>query len=143
MSDRIFGITALLLAAVMTWGASVIQESFIQDPLGPKAFPWVIAAVLAITGITMMLKPDDEPEWPARTKFLRIVWSVTAMVLYAEVLPIVGFVITTAAVAAFLSWQLGATLRQAAMAGALISGGIFVVFHLVLGLSLARGPLGF
>jgi len=143
MSDRLFGLAALLLAGLMTWGASVIEESFIQDPLGPKAFPWVIAAVLAITGIAMMLKPDDEPEWPARAKLLRIVWSVTAMVLYAELLPIVGFVVTTAAIAAFLSWQLGATVRQAAMGGVAISGGIYLVFHVVLGLSLARGPLGF
>lgn len=143
MTDRLFGLAALLLAGLMTWGASVIEESFIQDPLGPKAFPWVIAVVLAITGIVMILKPDDEPEWPARAKFLRIVWSVVCLVLYAELLPVVGFVVTTAAAAAFLSWQLGATIRQAALGGAVISGGIYVVFHLVLGLSLARGPLGF
>ena len=143
MTDRLFGLAALLLAGLMTWGASVIEESFIQDPLGPKAFPWVIAVVLAITGLFMIIKPDDDPEWPTRQKFLRIIWSVVAMVLYAELLPIVGFVVTTAAVAAFLAWQLGATLLQAAMGGVVISGGIYVVFHLVLGLSLARGPLGF
>lgn len=143
MTDRLFGLAALLLAGLMTWGASVIEESFIQDPLGPKAFPWVIAVVLAITGLFMIIKPDDDPEWPTRQKFLRIIWSVVAMVLYAELLPIIGFVVTTAAVAAFLAWQLGATLLQAAMGGVVISGGIYVVFHLVLGLSLARGPLGF
>ncbi len=143
MTDRLFGLAALLLAGLMTWGASVIEESFIQDPLGPKAFPWVIAVVLAITGLFMIIKPDDDPEWPTRQKFLRIIWSVVAMVLYAELLPIVGFVVTTAAVAAFLAWQLGATLLQAAVGGVVISGGIYVVFHLVLGLSLARGPLGF
>ena len=143
MTDRLFGLAALLLAGLMTWGASVIEESFIQDPLGPKAFPWVIAVVLAITGLFMIVKPDDDPEWPTRQKFLRIIWSVVAMVLYAELLPIVGFVVTTAAVAAFLAWQLGATLLQAAVGGVGISGGIYVVFHLVLGLSLARGPLGF
>ena len=143
MTDRLFGLAALLLAGLMTWGASVIEESFIQDPLGPKAFPWVIAVVLAITGLFMIVKPDDDPDWPTRQKFLRIIWSVVAMVLYAELLPIVGFVVTTAAVAAFLAWQLGATLLQAAVGGVVISGGIYVVFHLVLGLSLARGPLGF
>ena len=143
MTDRLFGLAALLLAGLMTWGASVIEESFIQDPLGPKAFPWVIAVVLAITGLFMIVKPDDDPEWPTRQKFLRIIWSVVAMVLYAELLPIVGFVVTTAAVAAFLAWQLGANLLQAAVGGVVISGGIYVVFHLVLGLSLARGTLGF
>nr|MBP6720116.1 tripartite tricarboxylate transporter TctB family protein [Rhodoferax sp.] len=126
MTDRLFGLAALLLAGLMTWGASVIEESFIQDPLGPKAFPWVIAVVLAITGLFMIVKPDDDPEWPTRQKFLRIIWSVVAMVLYAELLPIVGFVVTPAAVAAFLAWQLGANLLQAAVGGVVISGGIYV-----------------
>jgi hypothetical protein len=47
MSDRIFGFVCLSLAAFMVWGASIIEESFIQDPLGPKAFPILIALVLA------------------------------------------------------------------------------------------------
>lgn len=143
MSDRIFGLASLCLAALMAWGASVIEESFIQDPLGPQAFPLVIAAVLALTGIAMLLKPDPEPEWPQRAKLLRLVFAVAALVLYAELLPIIGFVISTAIVAAYLSWQLGASKRQAGIGGVSISVGIYVIFHLVLGLSLARGPLGF
>lgn len=143
MSDRIFGIAALCLAALMAWGASVIEESFIQDPLGPKAFPLVIAIVLAVTGLVMLLKPDAEPDWPRRAGFLRLLWAVAALILYAQLLPVVGFVLCTAGTASFLSWQLGATWRQAAISGVSISMGIYVIFHLVLGLSLARGPLGF
>jgi putative tricarboxylic transport membrane protein len=143
MSDRIFGSVCLALAAFMAWGASVIEESFIQDPLGPKAFPLIIALVLALCGIAMWLAPDDEPRWPQGRKLIEIIWAVAVMVLYAQLLPVIGFVFATAAAAAFLSWQLGATIRQAATAGLLISLGIYAVFHLVLGLSLARGPLGF
>ena len=56
---------------------------------------------------------------------------------------LLGFVIATAFAAAFLSWRLGAGIIQAVIAGVAISVGIYVVFHLALGLSLARGPLGF
>lgn len=143
MSDRIFGSICLALAAFMAWGASIIEESFIQDPLGPKAFPVVIALVLAVCGIAMWLNPDDEPKWPQGRKLLEIIWAVAILVLYAQLLPVIGFVFATAGAAAFLSWQLGATVKQAATAGVLISVGIYIVFHLVLGLSLARGPLGF
>ncbi len=143
MSDRIFGMAALCLAALMAWGASVIEQSFIQDPLGPKAFPLIIAAVLAITGIIMMLKPDAEPDWPKRAGWLRLAGAIVALFLYAQLLPVAGFVLCTTVVAAFLSRQLGATWRQASIGGATIAIGIYVVFHLVLGLSLARGPLGF
>ena len=46
MSDRIFGGIGLLLAAFYIWQATLIQDSFISDPLGPKAFPIIIGVVL-------------------------------------------------------------------------------------------------
>jgi putative tricarboxylic transport membrane protein len=64
-------------------------------------------------------------------------------VLYAYALPVIGFVIATALAAAFLSWRLGTPVLRAVVAGIAISVGIYVVFHLILGLSLAKGPLGF
>jgi putative tricarboxylic transport membrane protein len=143
MSDRIFGSICIALAAFMAWGASVIEESFIQDPLGPKAFPIVIAIVLVACGVAIWLKPDAQPQWPRARKLIELLWAISAMVIYAQALPVVGFVIATAAAAGFLSWQLGAQVKEAAVAGVLIAVGIYAVFHLVLGLSLARGPLGF
>ncbi len=143
MSDRIFGFVCLSLAAFMVWGASIIEESFIQDPLGPKAFPILIALVLALCGIAMWLKPDQSPQWPGTRKLLELLWAVAVLVIYAQALPVVGFVFATAIAASFLSWQLGATIQQASIAGVLISFSIYAIFHLVLGLSLARGPFGF
>jgi hypothetical protein len=39
MSDRIFGSATIVLSLLMMWATGLIEESFIQDPLGPKAFP--------------------------------------------------------------------------------------------------------
>ena len=143
MSDRIFASICLTLAALMAWGATIIEESFIQDPLGPKAFPLVIALVLAACGVAMLLRPDDDPVWPGRRKQIQLLWTVGAMILYVQFLPVAGFLIATLFGAAFLSWQLGASIKQAAWGGLGISGGIYVVFKIILGLSLARGPCGF
>ena len=52
-------------------------------------------------------------------------------------------VIATAFASAYLTWRLGSTLVQSAIIGVSTALGIYVIFHLVLGLSLARGPLGF
>ena len=65
------------------------------------------------------------------------------MILYAELLPEVGFVIATFFAAAYLTWRLGSGLLASLATGLGTSLGIYVIFHLVLGLSLARGPLGF
>ena len=143
LSDRVMGAWVILTAAVMAWGAELIQESFIQDPLGPKAFPWLIAAVMALAGAYMVLRPDASPTWPSARKLGEMLFSVGVMVAYALWLPELGFVVSTALVAAFLSWRLGSTLRQSAIAGVLLSVGIYLVFHSILGLTLARGPWGF
>ncbi len=143
MSDRIFGGLGVLLAGFYIWQATLIQESFIQDPIGPKTFPIIIGALLGISGLVMVLQPDGDPVWPSAGRFFEIVMATAVMVAYAMVLAHVGFVIATAVAAAYLAWRLGASILGAIVSGISISVGIYVIFHLVLGLSLARGPLGF
>jgi putative tricarboxylic transport membrane protein len=65
------------------------------------------------------------------------------MVAYTYALPAVGFVVSTTAAAGLLSWRLGAKPLRAVIAGVSIAVGIFVVFRLILKLSLAVGPWGF
>ncbi|WP_376873887.1 tripartite tricarboxylate transporter TctB family protein [Albirhodobacter sp. R86504] len=143
MSDRIFGVIGLLLAIGFAWAALIIEESFLSDSVGPKAFPLIIATVLGISSLVIALKPDAEPAWPPLMRLVEIGAAVVALMLYASVLPSFGFVISTALAASYLTWRLGTAPLQAVLVGVLTSVGIYVVFHLVLGLSLAKGPLGF
>jgi len=143
MSDRIFGVIGLLLAAFYAWQATLIQESFIQDPVGPKAFPILIAAVLAVSSLVFVMKPDPAPDWPAAGRLFEIAVSVAVMIAYSLALPEAGFVVSTAVAAAFLSWRLGAQPVFALIAGVAIAVGIYAIFHLILGLSLSEGPWGF
>lgn len=142
MSDRILGGVGLLLAAFYIWRATLIEESFMTDPVGPKTFPIIIGIVLALASLAMILRPDAEPDWPQFSKIFEIGLSVAVMVAYTYFLPLAGFVIATVFAAGFLSWRLGAKPISAVAAGFCISFGIYGVFHLALGLSLARGPLG-
>ncbi|SFE88310.1 putative tricarboxylic transport membrane protein [Sulfitobacter brevis] len=143
MSDRIFGVFGVLLAIGFAIAASLIKESFLSDAVGPKAFPYIIAAVLGLSSAVIALRPDPEPIWPPLGQLIEILAAAVVMILYAQLLPVAGFVIATAFAAAYLSWRLGSSILGACMTGVGTSVGIYVVFHLVLGLSLARGPLGF
>ncbi|WP_321338916.1 tripartite tricarboxylate transporter TctB family protein [uncultured Cohaesibacter sp.] len=143
MSDRIFGAVGLLLAALFAYSSMIIEESFLSDAVGPKAFPLIIAAILAISSLTIIFKPDVAPKWPTLPRFIELVAAIVVMVLYAEFLPIVGFVIATAVASTYLTWRLGTSVIQSFVVGISISVGIYVIFHLLFGLSLAKGPLGF
>ncbi|MEM9630234.1 tripartite tricarboxylate transporter TctB family protein [Roseibium sp. SCP14] len=143
MSDRIFGVVGLLLALGYAWAALVIEESFLSDAVGPKAFPLIIATVLGLSSLVIIIKPDKAPEWPSFMRFMEVGAAIVVMILYAIYLPEIGFVIATALAATYLTWRLGTRPLSSVVSGCLTSVGIYAVFHLVLGLSLAKGPLGF
>ena len=143
MSDRIFGAVGLLLAIGFALAALNIEESFLSDAVGPSGFPLIIAVVLGLSSIFIAVKPDAAPHWPSLGRLVELLAAVVMMILYAELLPVVGFVIATAFAAGYLSWRLGSGLVSVLLTGIGTSLGIYVIFHLIFGLSLARGPLGF
>ena len=143
MSDRIFGGIGLVIAIFFAWQASIIQESFLTDAVGPKVFPYIIAAVMGISSVYFLLKPDPEPHWPRAGRLADIGLAVLVLAAYAELLPVAGFVTATAIAAAYLTWRLGSRPVESLIIGIGTSVGIYIIFHLVLGLSLARGPFGF
>lgn len=143
MSDRIFGGVGLALAIFYIWAASTIKLTFMVDLVGPRTFPYIIGAGLALTSIYMMFRPDDEPDWPSLGGVMEILAATVVMMLYARFLPEIGFIVSTALATAYLTWRLGTLPLWSLVVGVSTSVGIYVVFHLILGLSLAKGPLGF
>ena len=143
MSDRIFGGLGVALAAFFIWQAQLVELSFISDPVGPRTFPTIIGALLGLSSLVILVRPDAVAHWPPAGRLLEIGMAVAVMVAYAMLLPELGFIIATSAAATFLTWRLGTAPLWSFVVGALTSLGIFAIFDLILGLSLARGPLGF
>ena len=143
MSDRILGGIGLLLAAFYIWQAQLIQLSFISDPVGPRTFPTIIGTLLALSSLAILIRPDADPHWPAFGRLAEIAASVAVLTAYAIFLPDLGFLIATTLAAAYLGWRLGTAPFWAFVTGLATAVGIYVVFNLILGLSLAKGPFGF
>jgi putative tricarboxylic transport membrane protein len=143
MTDRIFGLFGLALAAFYFWATSIIPDSFMIDVVGPRAFPYIVGTVLTLCSVYILVRPDAEPDWPNLTNLIEIIFATAVMFLYGWALSKVGFVIATVFATAYLSWRLGTKPVGSLITGVATSAGIYVVFHLILGLSLAKGPLGF
>jgi len=143
MSDRLFGGIMLVVALAFIAGATQIEAALIFDSLGPRMFPIIIGVLLAIASAYLVVRPDPEPDWPAARRVVEIVLALVLMLAYAFLLVPLGFVLATALASGLLSWRLGAQPMIAVLSGIGIAVGIYVVFHLILGLSLARGPWGF
>jgi putative tricarboxylic transport membrane protein len=143
MSDRIFAISGLVLAIVLIFGAVVVEDSFIQDPLGPRAFPYIVAALMVVSSLGMILRPDPDPRWPGGRKLLEMSLIIAAMLLYVAALPVVGYLMSSAGLCLILIRRLGGNRKQALIGGFLTALITFVVFAYGLQLSIARGPWGF
>ena len=142
MGDRTLGAIGLVLSLFYIWQATQIQLSFISDPVGPRTFPIIICVLMAIASVVMIVMPDPTPHWPPLRGMIEIGLAVVVMFIYASLLPTLGFLIATALAATFLTWRLGTPPLQSVLIGVAISIGIYIVFKLILGLSLAEGLLG-
>jgi len=133
----------VLIAAGVACGveAMTFNVAFLTDPVGPKALPLLVSAILIGAGIHATARPASDGTWIGSSAFPRVGSAVAAFLLYAVALPWVGFFLSTTAVVSTLSRLFGATLRQAVPAAAALSGVLWLIFVLGLGLPLPIGDL--
>ena len=139
-SDRVFGLVVILGALAYIASAYQLQTSFLSDPMGSKTFPYILGGVGAICGLYMMLRPDEETDWPGPVVLLKLALATVVMIAYAYALKPLGFVIPTALAAGILSYQIGGKTVFAILAGIGLSVGLFVIFKYGLGLGLVAVP---
>ena len=140
MSDRLFGLLFLALALGFIASASVIQTSFLADPVGPRLFPYIIGGVVAISALVMIAMPDEDPVWPPFSTWLRLLFALIVLVAYAYALRPLGFLIPTAIAAGILSYQINPRPVGAVLIGIGLSILLFAVFKYGLGLGLFAVP---
>lgn len=142
LSDRIFGLAVILVALVYIASAMQIQVSFLTDPVGSKAFPIGVASVAIICAVVMIMRPDEEPQWPELWTVFSILVSVALLIGYSYALKPLGFIIPTAIVSGALSYQISPKPKFAVLAGLGLSLGLFVLFKFILDLGLIGFPKG-
>jgi len=141
-SDRLFGLVVLMTALAYIASATQIQTSFLQDPVGPKAFPMLVGAVAAISALVMIIKPDPSPQWPGLKTFGALLIALCVLVAYAYALKPFGFLLPTAVTASILSYQISPRAIPAVLTGTGLSIGLFVLFKYALKLGLVPFPKG-
>lgn len=140
MSDRLFGVVALLASVAYFMAASNIPTGFLVDPVGPKLFPRLVSGVAALCALLIIFKPDDEPSWPSAGTWLSLAIALGTLVAYAYALKPLGFLIPTAVAATVLSFQIRPHALMAVLTGTGLSAGLFLLFKFGLGLSLFAVP---
>lgn len=141
MSDRILGIAALVFAALMAWFGWGIQAPFSYEPVGPRAFPLLLAAIIALCGAWLTFKGRERAEPNPPGANVRIALMVVYCFLYALFFEALGFIIATTAMTILVGRLFGGAWSKVAAGGLVMSVSFFLLFDRALDVVLPLGIL--
>jgi putative tricarboxylic transport membrane protein len=133
----------VLITAAVAVGieAATFDVAFLTDPVGPKALPFVVAIMLAAGGGRTLAKPRDAVELPGRSGLSRMAAALGVLLLYAILLPWIGFFLSTTAVVAGLGILFGGPWKGGLATGLTLSAALWLLFVALLSLPLPIGDL--
>jgi putative tricarboxylic transport membrane protein len=142
-SGRAAAVILLAGAALLGFGASQIEFAFSSDPLGPRAFPYILAIALGVFSLWYLIAPGAAERWPSAATLLSSVAliAVTAGAMIA--MPAIGFVPAAALMCAVAGYLFGAGPGMAIVIGVAQAAFWFVIFKYALGTYLPLGTLIF
>lgn len=140
MYVRLFAAVWLLVCAflaVVAWG---FQAPFSYDPVGPRAYPLLLLALMAAAALWLLCKPSGEPTLPISWALARkVALCIGALLAYALLFDPLGFVLSTALAGFGLGLLFGGRLLPSALSGLLMGTLLYGLFDYLLDVPL---PLG-
>jgi len=142
LNDRVLGIAALIFAALITAFGYDLEPPFSYEPVGPKAFPLLLALIIALCGLRLVIKGGGEVEPNPAGANSRIIAMVAYLAGYAFLFQWIGFIAATTLMVALIGRLFEATWAQAVIGGGVMSVGLFYLFDKGLDVVLPTGILG-
>lgn len=151
MGDRILGAICLVMAAAMAWAAHGYAAEISYEPVGPRAFPTLLAAILAVAGAWLLVKrqtAEAAPGTPVLAPTSPLDWKAVAMcatsvLIYGALFQTLGFWLATALMAVPVGMAFGGTLKKSLLGGLVMGLGFFFLFDKLLDVILPTGVLSF
>lgn len=148
LATAVFG--AVMLVAAMLVIVDAVRLPDTSEAVGPAAVPLPIGVLLGVVGAALMVQAraqygsaSHETTWQPQG-MLKVGAMVVALVAFAVLLPLVGYVVSAAALFVAAAMLLGAPHFWRTVAyGWSLAAIVFLLFDRLIGLSLPAGPWGF
>jgi len=134
-------VAAFLLLMSIWYGstATSFSSSSLDDPLGPRVFPFVLAGILGLCSVWLFFQPYKESTWSGRSFLLKAGSIVLCLVGYALCLEWLGFVVTTSLVMFALAMIFKGPWGWSLAGSIFFSLAMYALFVFALGLRLPMG----
>jgi putative tricarboxylic transport membrane protein len=143
MSDRILGAVCIVASAGMAWAARDYAAAISYEPVGPRAFPLLLAGLLAVGGLWLVFRPTLRSGVFHGVPLKLTALCAFAVLVYALLFEVLGFALATAVMAVPVGMAFGGSLKQSLAAGAGLGLGLFFMFDKLLDVVLPTGVLSF
>lgn len=143
MSDRILGAACVIVGAGMAWAARDYAAPISYEPVGPRAFPMLLAALLAAGGLWLVFKPGGDEPWLNKVPLGPLAFAVVAVFAYAFLFQWLGFTLATVAMAMPVGMAFGGSWMKSLAGGVGLGLLLFLGFDKLLDVVLPSGLLAF
>jgi putative tricarboxylic transport membrane protein len=143
MSDRILGAVCVIVGAGMAWAAHGYAAPISYEPVGPRAFPLLMAGLMAAAGAWLVVRPGPQGFGLARDHLKPISFAVVAVFIYAGLFELLGFTLATTVMALPVGMAFGGSWKQSLAGGAGLGLVLFLLFDKLLDVVLPSGVLSF
>ncbi|WP_406690204.1 tripartite tricarboxylate transporter TctB family protein [Saccharopolyspora sp. ID03-671] len=140
----------MVVAAILVITDAIALPDTGKGVAGPATVPLVLGSLLGVVGIGLVARSSAELRSaaagvPLRSRSaLRLCALVAALVAFALLLPVLGYVVTSAGLFIAAALLLGAPRGWHVVAhGWSLAALVFLVFDRLIGLTLPTGPWGF
>lgn len=137
----------LLLAciglALMAWP---YQAAFSYEPVGPRAFPLLMLALMGVGLLYMLFRPtpivhsDDEPKLDRQT-LNKIALCVVLLLIFAGLFEPLGFILSSLLIGIPMARLYGGRWVPSIVVTTLMSIGLYLLFDKLMGVQLPLGLL--
>ena len=142
MSDRIFAVAWLMVCTLIMVQMSALQVPFAYEPVGPKAFPTILAILMAVCCLILLIRPDPEIHWPDAPILVKGSLVLVVLLAYAGLFEWLGFPLATGLMVFGVNQLFGGRWWSGLISAAVVGIGGYFVFDYLLGVTLPMGKLG-
>lgn len=135
MIGRIFGAAIFVIAAIYLNSALTYEASF-GDPLGPRAFPLMLAIPALLGSASLVVFPGTTEAFAERDRQLIQLGAVVCLFAFVFLLERLGFLISTAGMVIVLALLMQARPLAACVIGTIASPALWLLFDQLLDLPL-------
>ena len=146
LAQRVFASALLLVCAGLAAMAWPYQAAFSYEPVGPRAFPLLMLALMGLGLVYMIVRPspvvhsEDDPKLDRET-LTKIGLCIVLLLIFAGTFEPLGFILSSILVGIPLARLYGGRWLPSCVIISLVSVGLYLLFDKAMDVPLPLGLL--